>query len=62
MLGPLNWKNLYIWKKILESCYSEQVSYWYLWKDQIKKWIKKKKSFRDFLNKMKEQKLDLEKN
>lgn len=46
----------------LESSYPKQLSYWYLWKDQIKKWMQRSitASPKDSLDNMKKQKLHSE--
>ena len=49
-------------KNILESSHPKQLPYWYLWEDQIEKKTQKSitASLRESLNKMKEQKSELE--
>lgn len=60
MMDHLNW--LHLKEKKLESSHPKQLSYWYLWKHQVKKWTQRNKtaSFRDSVNNMKGQKSDLE--
>lgn len=62
--GSFQLKKLLHLKKSFESSYPEQLSYWYLWEDQVEKWIERNiiVSPSDSLHKRKEQKLNLEQN
>ena len=65
MIDPLNGLYLKERKKIfLESSDPQKLSYWYIWKVQIEKRTQRNvmASLRNSLNKMKQQKLNLEQN